>query len=299
MMRVIELRSSTIFILTCVFALLPVTGEAQSIQDGPGNWRLDLKLASRINPIGLALRPALGYRISLSDSDHLVLKGTHIETGFLGAVSPASFHPGMYVTVVPIAPLVLRLRVQQLRYFGLFGNLSEYDSLEPDWRDEIRQESMTNGRHETAIRAQAQAQFRIFYRGVAMMTQYTFGLYQADIGLGGSWYESSDDLLLARNEQVHRVDSLLGWYASGSPFSVQHLLLGGLWQGYWVEKTGIRRHIAGGVVGYRPGWLPERRLTALFLFARYFEDVYRTGEFYFGSMISMTWENLTSKPDAP
>ncbi|MBV70823.1 MAG: hypothetical protein CMH52_05685 [Myxococcales bacterium] len=293
-----RLRTLITIILTSLVTLLPATGLSNTEPDGQGVWRLELKLASRVNPVGLALRPALGYRISLSDSDHLLLKGTHIETGFLGAVSPASFHPGMYVTLVPIAPLVLRLRVQQLRYFGLFGNLSEYDGLEPDWRDEVRQESITGGRHETAIRAQAQAQFRIFYEGLALMTQYTFGLYQADIGLGGSWYESSDDLLLARNDQAHRVDSLVGWYVSGTPFSEEHLLLGGLWQGHWVEKTNVRRHIGGGVVGYRPGWLRERRLTALFLFARYFEDAYRTGEFYFGSMISMSWEALSSKPNS-
>ncbi len=276
--------------------LLPATVQGDTVDETAGVWRLELKIASRINPVGLALRPALGYRLSLSDSDHLLLKGTHIETGLLGAVSPASFHPGMYVTLVPIAPLVFRLRVQQLRYFGLFGNLSEYESTDADWSDEVRTASITRGRHETAIRAQAQAQFRIFYRGLAAMTQYTFSLYQADIGIGNNWYESSDDLLLARNERVHRVDSLLGWYLSGTPFSARHLLLGGLWQGHWVKQTAVKRQIGGGVIGYRPGWMPERRLTALFLFARYFNDVYRTGEFYFGSMISMTWEALSSKP---
>ena len=280
-----------------LFVLLPRPSVAQVADDN--HWRLELKMVGRYNPVGIALRPALGYRVPLSDSDHLLLKGTHVEAGFLGATSPAAFNPGAYLSVVPIAPLVLRVRVQQLRYCGAFGNLKSFDGTSPNWSDDVRDTDFSSGRHGTAMRAEASAQFRAYLKGVAAVAQYSIGLYQADISLGRSWYEPSDDLLLQRTDHVHRAHSLLGWYAQGTPFSAQHLMFGGLWQGHWVERADYSRHIGGLVIGYRPGWMKARKLTALLLAARYLQDPYRTDELYIGTIVSMTWERLSSKGEQP
>ena len=276
---------------------IPRDGIAQGVESN--HWRLELKMVGRYNPVGIALRPALGYRVPLSQSDHMLLKGTHIEAGFLGATSPAAFNPGAYLSVVPIAPLVFRVRVQQLRYFGAFGNLSSFEDGNPNWSDDVRDTDFSSGRHGTAMRAEASAQFRAYLKGVAAVAQYSIGLYQADVPLGRSWYEPSDDLLLHRTDHVHRAHSLLGWYAYGSPFSAEHLMLGGLWQGHWVERAAYSRHIGGMVIGYRPGWMKARKLTALLLAARYLQDPYRTDELYIGTIVSMTWERLSPAGEEP
>ena len=76
-------------------------------------------------------------------------------------------------------------------------------------------------------------------------------------------------------------------------------MLGGLWQGHWVERAAYSRHIGGMVIGYRPGWMKARKLTALLLAARYLQDPYRTDELYIGTIVSMTWERLSPAGEEP
>jgi len=275
-----------------------VRAEAEEDSHEP-HWRLGLSVQTRLNPEGLSLVPELGYRTLLSKSSHLLLRDTYLEVGLITPVSPASFHPGAYVTLVPIAPIVLRVSAQQLRYFGLFGNLAQFPGTDPDWSDEARDGPITHGEHGTGIRVDGSATLRLKLGRVIAMSKYTHAFLGANIPKGSSWYEPTADLPFARNDQLQRVDATLGAFIMGTPKDKSFLLAAGHWQGYWTDKTDAERQIVGGLVIWRPGVWAERKFTVISLLATYLVDEYRSGGIYYGGAFKISWDRLqggSSKP---
>ena len=138
----------------CMLAMPLGTVCASSTAAGP---RIEVTQLMRAHPIGLAWWLNAGWRASLSRSSNLFLRGTYAESGHKAMVSPASIHPGLYVKIMPITPIVIDVEAQQLRFFGLFGTVTDYPTLTPDWSPTTRDGPITQGRHETGWRVNAKA----------------------------------------------------------------------------------------------------------------------------------------------
>ena len=127
-----------------------------------GVWRSQSDVLLRAQPLGLAWLPRVGYRVPFTDSKELLHAGSHVEAGIVSSVSPATLHLGGYFQVVPIAPLVLKIEAQQLRFLGLFGNLRTLESV-PDWQALDQPLEPTAGEHATGYKVRAEATLRLFW----------------------------------------------------------------------------------------------------------------------------------------
>ena len=268
-----------------------LTAEAQAQPEDAG-WRVRSASKVRHNPIGFGVQPELAWRVPLARSDHRLLRGTHFETGLVAKISPASFHPGLYAKLVPISPIVLRAQVQQLRYFGLFGHLTEYHGLQPDWHPETREGGIVTGRHATGWTASTSATLRLKIGRYLAQVKTTRQWFTMDVDPRLSWYDSTSDLIYAQTDYLDRVDATLGAFLWGGPRDVQFLMVGGQWRGYRTGRTALSRQLMCGALLWRPGWWADRKLTFAALAGSYVADPYRRGQLYAGGQMVMTWDTI-------
>ncbi|MEE2786208.1 MAG: hypothetical protein VX589_02645 [Myxococcota bacterium] len=276
----------------CLLAFCCVaTASAQhaGVESGP---RIEITQLMRAHPIGLAWWVHGGWRESLSDSSHLLLKGTYAEGGTKVMLSPASAHPGLYIKVMPITPLVLDIEAQQLRFFGLFGTVKEYPANQAHWGPDTRDGSITQGRHETGWRINAKATLQLKFGPAFLQFAYRSEWLWMNIDPTSRWYDPTTDLLYGRADRLDRTDATAGAFVVGEPGDERFVLIGAHWQGYWIRDTGVRRHILGGIVLTKPGWWSAQQFTLGLLAGYNAVDVYRKNEIYAGLIAKVAWDGL-------
>jgi len=264
----------------------PWTGVARGES---GGWQLQTASKIRHNPIGLGLQPELSWRLPLSHSDHPLLRGTGVETGFLAKISPASFHPGLYVEAVPLSLLVFRAQLQQLRYFGFFGHLTEYEGRTPDWSPATREGDQATGRHATGWTAATSVTLRLKVGRFLVQGRAARQWYRMQVSLDHAWYDSTSDLIYAPRDHLDRLETTAGAFLSGGPGESRYLFLGGRWRADRTDRTALDRHLLCTAFSWRPGWWAHRELTFAGLVGRYLTDPYRAGQLYVGAQMIMTW----------
>jgi len=263
---------------------------------GKGGWHLSLIFESRFVPLGAAIRSDMTWRVPLwRETSGLLFDNTYVEAGFTGQLSPGSFHPGMMLKVVPIVPLELRIQAQQLRYCSNFGSLAEYDGLDADWSPEQRDRAWEQklGRHETGWKVTAQARLKAKAGPmVALVEGKHMWLGAPDVQRGNAWYESSSDMLVAREDIVQTVNANLLYVIYGDPSGDDFLMAGARYEGWRTVETAERRQFVTGVAMWRPGWstLREEHLTIAALAGVYVDDPYRVGKPYLALLVSTVFD---------
>lgn len=260
---------------------------------GTGGWRFRVQPQFRVIPKGLDVRLEAAWRSPMwRDRSGLLFDGTYIEVGPIARLSPASLHPGVAVKTVPIAPLELEASVWQLRYFGNFGSLFEYESVDADWSPEQRDRASSEGlgRHETGWAMSFKAVLRLKLGPVVWLTDFIHHWMSApDVMEGHAWYESSSDLLLAREDHVQTINSNLGYLLWGHPSADEFLLLGVRWEGWRSLESAQERQMLSLLTMWRPGWLHEQHFTVGLLTGVYIDDPYRTGLPYIAGFFQFNW----------
>lgn len=258
-----------------------------------GGWHAFTVFESRFNPIGPAFRMGALWKVPLfPDAENMLLRGAYVEAGLAGQLSPGSIHPGLLIKVVPILPLEFRFSAQHLRYFGLFGTLAEYDSIASDWSPKQRREAWDQdlGRHETGYKLTAQAVLKLKFGPVVGFADARHRWVGAwDVDPGGAWYESSSDLLIAREDQIQSINANAMYLLWGEPSDTEFLMVGGRWEGWRTIESGFERQIATAAAVWRPGWWAERSLTFGSLLGAYVDDPYRTGQPYVAIFAAVKW----------
>lgn len=263
---------------------------------GKGGWHLTLIFESRFIPVGAAIRSDMTWRVPLWQGNRgLLFDKTYVEAGFTGQLSPGSFHPGMTVKVVPIVPLELRVDGQQLRYFGNFGSLAEYDGLDADWSPEQRDRAWSEklGRHETGWRVTLHATIKAKAGPVVLLAEGKhMWLGVPDVARGNAWYESSSDLLVAREDVVQTVNANLLGVVYGDPSGDEFLMLGGRYEGWRTIHTAEQRQFVTAAALWRPGWsaVRETHMTFAALGGVYVDDPYRVGEPYVAFQVQTVFD---------
>lgn len=256
---------------------------------GAGGWRFRAQPQFRVIPKGLDCRLEAAWRRPLwRGRSGLLTDGTYIEVGPVARISPASLHPGVAIKTVPIAPLELEASVWQLRYFGNFGSLFEYESVDADWSPDQRSEAV--GRHETGWAMSFKGVLRLKVGPVVLLSDWVHQWMSApDVAPGHAWYESSSDLLLAREDHVQTINVNLGYLLWGAPSDDEFLLLGLRWEGWRTLESEQARQMLSLLTMWRPGWLHERHMTIGLLTGAYLDDPYRTGLPYIAGFVQFNW----------
>ncbi|MCA9540740.1 MAG: hypothetical protein KC620_17695 [Myxococcales bacterium] len=258
--------------------LAPLAHGAPATSGGAGDFRFSSVLEARANPLGIGVTSELAWRVPLWHSDNVLLRGAYIEAGAIAQVSPASIHPGLFVRVSPIAPLVFRLSAQQLRYFGLFGNLSEYtDGVDADWSPDQRDRAWDEdlGRHETGYLATAQAILQLKFGPALAFFEATQMWVGANIADGSAWYESSSDLLVGKTDRINLLKGTVGAVLMGEVSEPEFVIAALHWQGWRTETSEVERQIGGALLLWRPGLWEASQLTFGTLLGVYLDDPYR------------------------
>lgn len=303
-------RVGALWALCCLLAAPPALaqtagGDAPLVTETPakgkGGFHAHLVFESRFIPIGAAIRSDVTWRVPLwRETSGLLVDNTYVEAGFTGQLSPGSAHPGMMLKVVPIVPLELRIQGQQLRYFGNFGSLAEYDGLDADWSPEQRRRAWEEklGRHETGWKVTAHATLKAKAGPiVALVEGKHMWLGVPDVQEGNAWYESSSDLLVAREDIVQTVNANLLYVVYGDPSSEEFLMAGARYEGWRTIETAERRQFVTAVGMWRPGWSMVRdiHLTFAGLAGVYVDDPYRVGEPYLAFMVATAFDGDGSR----
>lgn len=264
---------------------------APAAKPDAGHWHVYNALQARNNSLGIGNLNRVGYRIPLyGGSDHMLLKGSHVEIGAVSQLSPASLHHGLYVQYQPVAPLQFRFSAIRLAYFGLFGTVIEYDGPKADWSIEkmkSRQPEASPGTG-TVFSAEARLQLK-FGPIVAMHEQIAMNVSMHSLSTDTYWYESINDLLIGRDDLIWTMKSTLGAVVYGD-VSREFLIAGLHHERYQTRETDITRQIVGGVALYRPntGWWGNPSFAMLA--GAMIEDVHRDGSFYIGGQYVTTFE---------
>lgn len=260
---------------------------------GAGGWRFRVQPQFRIIPKGLDCRLEAAWRAPMwRDRSGLLFDGTYIEIGPIARLSPASLHPGVAVKTVPIAPLELEASVWQLRYFGTFGSLFEYESVDADWSPDQRDKASSEGlgRHETGWAMSFKSVLRLKVGPIVSLTELVHHWMMApDVREGHAWYESSTDLLIAREDHVQTINTNLGYLLWGHPSADEFLLLGLRWEGWRALNSEQERQMLSVLTMWRPGWLEEQHFTIGLLTGVYLDDPYRTGLPYIAGFAQFNW----------
>ncbi len=265
---------------------------------GDGDWRHKSLLGLRYNRLGLSWFSDTGYRVPLSKKKTLLLKNTYVEVGGHAKVSPASFHPGVYAEVVPIAPIRLRATVMKLTYFGTYTALFDFEEgQDADWSDDeldrIEDESLA--RYGTGLEVQGIAQLRLkFGKILALYESRLSYLKVDDVKAGNTWYETTYDILMEPEDGIHVMYATLGFILWGNT-DRDMLILGTRYQRDSTFETDIQRQILSGALLWRPSkssWFWGAKPTFGFLGGGYLEDQYREGEPIFHAFMVLEWAKL-------
>lgn len=255
------------------------------------HWRVWNALQARNNSLGIGLLTRAGYRIPLYDSSqHMLLKGSHVELGAQAQLSPASLHHGLYLEYQPLSLLRFRFSALRLAYFGLFGTVIEYDGPKADWSLEEmkkRQPEASPGTG-TVFSASAKLQLKVGPI-VAMHEQIAMRVHMQSLGTDTYWYESISDLLVGQTDLLWTMKTTLGAVVYGD-VNREFLVTGLHWERYQTTETDITRQIVGGVALYRPdrGWWGSPSFALLA--GAMVEDVHREGSLYIGGQYVTQFE---------
>ncbi len=264
----------------------------EAVHAAPGIWSVDSQVRMRGTPAGVALRTDIRYRIPFFDSDNPLLQGAQFEMAARIPVSPASIHPAGYVKITPLAPISFQLTAQQLFYFGLFGNLHEFDSLDADWGRDARPKGLTAGQSKSGYRLVAEGSLQVALGPFVTVNRLSHGWVGANIPSGKAWYEPTTDLFFASDDRIYSGESLAGLFVLGDRRAREFLLVGARWEGHWVRRTRVKRQIVGGVTLWRPGWWTARRLTFALVGGFFAQDVNREGEPYAAGLVIFGWDGI-------
>lgn len=257
----------------------------------PGHWNVSSALQFRTNRLGLGLLTYSGYRVPLYDSKSILLSGGYVEAGVVTQLSPASFHPGVYAQIVPITPLVFRFAARKLGFFGLFGTVVEYPDADSDWSAEALDGNESKARPGLGTAWEATGQLRLKFGPVLLLHEQSFVGVQMDrISEGAYWYESVNDLLVARHDRLHIMKATGAVLAYGA-MDGEFLVVGGQWESYDAAESGSRRQLAGAVGLWRPQADLWGKPTGALLLGVMLEDKYRQWEPYIGGQLSVTLES--------
>lgn len=257
----------------------------------PGHWHLNSNLQFRTNRLGLGLLTYSGYRVPLYDSDSLLLSGAYAEAGVVTQLSPASFHPGLYAQIAPVTPLVFRFAARKLGYFGVFGTVVEYEDSTSDWSPEALDANEPKAQGSVGSAWEATGQLRLKFGPVLVLhEQSLLGLRMDSIDEGNFWYESVNDLLVARHDRVHVMKATAAGLIQGT-LDEEFLVLGAHWESYRAFESGSERQIAGVVGLYRHDADWWGKPTAALLVGVMLEDKYRQWEPYIGGQVGITLES--------
>lgn len=267
-----------------IATILLVTTAAEAQQ---GAWRHQSNLQARSNRPGFGLLSFTGYRQRLFDDDAgLLLRGAYLEAGAVTQLSPASFHPGLYVETVPVAPILLRASVTRLMYFGTFGPISTTPTPHSEWDEDFLHDIQEDGgRPGGGFLAEGLARLRLKLGPVVALWENRLSYVTADVPEGAGWYEPITDLLMAQEERLHTMKTTAGYIVWGSIPGERSLVVGGHWERYTTLESAVRRDIVGLVALWKATDWGGAPVTFIALAGAMADDVYRTGEPYIGAVM--------------
>ena len=267
---------------------VPAKGEATVTPYG--HWTT--QFAARINPVGLRLSNLGGWRIPLSASDHILLKGTYLEFGGGMPITPVSLFPTAYIEVVPLAPIVLRAQVKQMTFLGALGNVAAFTQGEVDsaqggegyWSPAVIEARRDEGEGIFATGWDHMLSGTLQLKFGRFVAKGTFEYHWVNLNLPGEkirWYDSTDDLIFEPRDSKILGKGLLAYLAQGELSGDRFLLLGTTFDYQKAIALGMSRQAAGVLVVWRPGLWARRKLTFGTLIQHYVQDAgdHRTGQF--------------------
>lgn len=262
--------------------------DAQAAKVPQNSLHVRSALGIRPIPLGAKLELDAGYRMILSDSDALLLKGTYLEAGVTTTNSPSNFWGGAYVEALPLAVLKIRLAARSMSHFGTFGYLYLPDDLQdPDWSLDAIKGPISSGHAANGYMLDAQVTLQAKVKNFVVLVpgQYSYVKMNVD----QDYYETNIDFLLAPEEQVWTVQPTLG-YVFVFEESRSWLLTGLRWEHSQTVKTDLGRDMPQALGMWKlPGDLAGGEMQLVGLGGYWLKHPNRQGTPYFATQFSVDW----------
>lgn len=254
-------------LLLLVFPAVAVAeNKKETDKDPKTGIHLRSGFATRLVPTGLRLKTTGGFRQSLTDSQHLLLKDTYVETGVTTEITPSNGWAGAYVEILPLALLKLRASVQSLHYFGMWGYLHDPGDLDdPKWtQDQVKDDTPMAGQAATGVMYNLEATPRAKVGPVVFQAPTMYR--RVEMNVDKTYYESSFDFLMEPTDSYWKTQPTLG-YVFQFEKSDSWLLAAARWQHAETLGTNIKRDLPLILTLWKLPWQPlswgEMKLAVL------------------------------------
>ena len=249
------------------------------------------QLGLRNNPTGLRRNNTAAWRKPLSGDDGVLWKTTYLELGGGLMMTPVSVFPSIHVEVVPIAPVVFRVQSTQVTYLGLLGHALTFTQDQVDaggqrggyWSpDAVAQRTADeSGEWLTGFDHSVAATLQLKFGQVIAKASIEYHWVNLDLPADDvRWYDSTLNLMMGARERVRITKGLLGYVARGSLDSERFVLIGTSYEDQLTQADDLTRQLLGVIAVWRPGWMPEQKLTMGLIGQYYMRDAadHRTGQ---------------------
>lgn len=254
----------------------------------PSGDFMESELRLRLIPTGLGVAASFGRRAPFYDSDNLALEHNGLAYGAYVQASPVSFHPGVFVRVIPLTVLELEFGVQALSYFGALNSVIRYDSEDGDWSQagQKAQRSIADIKAGYGWSGFGIARLKLKVSGVVLVSEYELRHLQLITPDTQAWYDPERHRLLKSTDTYQRSLTVLGWMF-GPSMDNSHILA----MISWLEQNSIstsHRNL-GGLGLIRQQSDGEANTRWLLLLATYLEDQYQKNELFGAFVWKRSW----------
>lgn len=255
----------------------------------PGDGlHVNASLGVRAVPLGLQLGLDAGYRMELTDSESLLLKGTYVEAGASTVTSPSHFWGGAYIEALPLTVLKLRLTAQSLSYVGTFGYLHlPSDPSQSDWSLDALDKPISSGTpaHGYLLDAEATLQAKVGNFVAMVPARYSI----IDMDVDRPYYDTSFDFLLAPDDQFWSIEPTIGYVFAMEQHDTW-VLTGLRWQHAETIETNLTRDMATLLGMWKlPGTLSGGEMKWVALGGYWATHPNRQGDIYFATQFAVDW----------
>lgn len=125
---------------------LPMSAWAEN-----GKLRWESFTAAAFNPLGLVELAMVTYRKPLYKSESPLFATNFVEASILGASTPAYGFVGLQAQLQPLSILRLRARAEAIGFYGNFGHIARFDSVNADYSDTELDKISDAGENSSAL----------------------------------------------------------------------------------------------------------------------------------------------------
>ena len=196
------LRRRDSLALALLLASLSPAGLARAQDEGALRAVAHQQLVALVNPLGAEHQLQVGVRQRIGDPAEPIFTDTHAEAGVVSATSPIYQRLGAYLSVSPLAILVLRAEIVSIAMWPIGVAGAGYYPAQGYDASPILEAEDGGSAEGWSMSLQATLQGAVPLGDVRLLAWNQFGLERASLGGSDYYFDARSDAVLARQDAL-------------------------------------------------------------------------------------------------